>query len=129
MKLRAGECTQEEHDNAAEAFFAWQRKSERLDVLQHSDDGQMLELKHRLLQMLRKDDIYVLERGAIEQYYPDTVKGADKPSKAQDFCEKVASPEAILACCGEQTVYNNGEQEHVKEFDLICRGIFQRYVS
>jgi len=123
-KLKAGECTQEEHDQAVEAFFAWQRKSERLDVLQNSDDVQMILLKHRLLEMLRGDDVYVLERGAIEQYYPDTITGVDKPSRAQDFCAKVTTTDAILECCGEQPTNRNGETVLVKEFELIFSGVF-----
>jgi len=124
-KLATGECTQEQHDEAVEAFFAWQRKPERLDVLQNSDDGQMIELKHRLLEMLRSDDIYVLERGAIEQYYPDTISGKDKPSRARDFCAKVTTTQAILECCGEQPTTVSGEVVSEKEFNLIFGGIFE----
>ncbi len=124
-KLESGECTQAEHDEAVEAFFAWQRKSERLDILQNSEDQDMLKLKHRLLQMLRDDDVYVLERGAIEQYYPDNITGPDKPSRALDFCTKVATHDAILDCCGEQSIENNGEIVSVKEFILIFKGIFK----
>lgn len=123
-KLSAGQCTQEEHDEAVEAFFAWQRKSERLDVLQHHDDLQMLQLKHRLLEMLRHHDVYVLERGAIEQYYPDTVLGTDKPSRAQDFCSKVATRDAVLGCCSEQEFMREGGLVREHEFDLIFDGIF-----
>lgn len=89
-----------------------------------STDVQVIQLKHRLLAMLRTVDVYVLERGAIEQYYPDTITGTDKPSRAQDFCAKVATRDAIRACCGEQTVDREGTQESIKEFDLIFQGIF-----
>ena len=70
-------------------------------------------------------DVYVLERGAIEQYYPGTITGADKPSRAQDFCAKVATREAILACCGEQTVDGDGTRERIKEFELIFEDVFR----
>lgn len=123
-KLQAGTCTQAEHDAAVEAFFAWQRKDDRLAVLTTSTDAKMISLKHRLLEMLRTADVYVLERGAIEQYYPDTIMGADKPSRAQDFCSKVATRDAILGCCGEQTVTQSGVQMSIKEFELIFTGIF-----
>ena len=122
--LKDGKCTQAEHDAAVEAFFAWQRKSDRLAVLKTSDDTQLLQLKRRLLEMLRGVDVYVLERGAIEQYYPDNITGADKPSRAQDFCAQVTTRDAILACCGEQTVQRGGIQTSVKEFDLIFQRIF-----
>lgn len=124
-KLQAGECTQDEHDDAVEAFFAWQRKSDRLAVLMTSTDVQMVQLKHRLIEMLRAVDIYVLERGAIEQYYPDTVTGSDKPSQAQEFCSKVATPEAILACCGEQEFMRDGALVKEREFTLVFGGIFK----
>lgn len=124
-KLKAGACTQAEHDEVVEAFFAWQRKDDRLAVLMSSTDAEMIRLKHGLLQMLRAVDVYVLERGAIEQYYPDTVTGADKPSRAQDFCFKVATRDAVLSCCGKQTVELPGTQETIKEFDLIFQGIFR----
>jgi len=123
-KLKAGTCTQAEHDEVVEAFFAWQRKGDRLEILKISQDVQMINLKHKLLEMLRAVDVYVLERGAIEQYYPDTIVGADKPSRAQDFCSKVITRDAILACCGEQTVGLDGSQGRIKEFEAIFHGIF-----
>lgn len=126
MKLQAGTCTQAEHDAAVDAFFAWQRKSDRLAVLMTSADVQLIQLKHRLLEMLRKVDVYVLERGAIEQYFPDTVTGADKPSRAQDFCGKVATRDTILACCGEQEFMRDGALVKEREFTLIFNGIFNR---
>ncbi|MCG2784377.1 MAG: ATP-dependent endonuclease [Anaerolineae bacterium] len=125
--LKAGTCTQEEHDAAVDAFFAWQRKDDRLAVLKTSKDVQMIQLKHCLLEMLREVDVYVLERGAIEQYYPDSVRGADKPSRAQDFCSKVATREAILACCGEQTVERAGSQVSINEFEAIFQEIFAKF--
>ncbi len=123
-KLKAGTCTQEEHDHSVEEFFAWQRKSDRLMVLKTGTDPQMIQSKHRLLELLRAVDVYVLERGAIEQYYPAGVTGGDKPSRAQDFCAKVSTRENILACCREQTIIKDGAAKQVKEFDLIFSGIF-----
>jgi len=123
-KLNAGTCTQEEHDQSVEEFFAWQRKSDRLMVLKTGSDTQMIQSKHRLLELLRAVDVYVLERGAIEQYYPAGITGGDKPSRAQDFCAKVLTRENVLACCGEQTIIMNGAAKQVKEFDLIFSGIF-----
>jgi predicted ATP-dependent endonuclease of OLD family len=123
-EFKAGTCTQDELDQALETFFAWQNKSDRLAVLQNSTDGEMLQLKWRLLDMLRDVDVYVLERGAIEQYYPATITGADKPSRAQEFCAKVDTRDAILACCGEQEVERNGVRVRKKEFNLIFGSIF-----
>lgn len=123
-ELKAGACTQDDHDQAVEAFFAWQRKSDRLAVLKTSTDGELLHLKWRLLEMLRTVDVYVLESGAIEQYYPDTITGVDKPSRAQDFCAKVSTRDAIINCCGEQEYERNGTRAKDKEFMLIFGGVF-----
>lgn len=123
-ELKDGKCTQADHDNAVEEFFAWQQKSDRLTVLKTSTDAQLLKLKWQLLYLLRARDIYVLERGAIEQYYPDAIIGPDKPSRAQDFCARVATREAILNCCGEQEFQHNGKPMKEKEFSLIFGNIF-----
>jgi len=124
-ELQAGTCTQDDLNGAVEAFFAWQRKSDRLAVLQNSNDSHLLELKWRLLEMLRAVDVFVLERGGIEQYYPGTITGGDKPSQAQDFCAKVTNREALLNCCGEQEFERNGVQVREKEFSLIFARIFR----
>jgi len=123
-EITAGKCTQEEHDQAVEQFFAWQRKSERLAILMSSADAELLQLKWQLLEELRAVDVFVLDRGAIEQYYPDSITGPDKPSQAQDFCAKVASREGILSCCGEQEFQRNGARKKENEFLLIFNGIF-----
>lgn len=122
--IKAGTCSQDALNHAVEQFFSWQRKSDRLDILQNSTDAEMLRLKWQLLGMLRSSDVYILERGAIEQYYSSSIIGADKPSKARDFCQKVTSREAILELCGEQEYECNGEIVRKKEFDLIFGGIF-----
>jgi hypothetical protein len=122
--FKAGKCSQEDVDVTVEAFFAWQRKSDRLNVMMTSVDAQMLKLKHQLLEMLRAVDVYVLERGAIEEYYPGTITGTDKPSRAQDFCAKVVTRDAILACCGEQEFVRDKVVMREREFTLIFNGIF-----
>jgi energy-coupling factor transporter ATP-binding protein EcfA2 len=123
-RIKAGACTREDLNQAVEAFFAWQRKSDRLAVLKAISDQQLLKLKWELLEMLRRIDVYVLERGDLEDYYPDTITGADKPSKAQDFCAKVVTSDAILDCCGEQEFTRDGALVTEKEFMLIFGSIF-----
>lgn len=124
-KFKAGTCSQDEHDQAVEQFFSWQRKSDRLAVLKSSTDPKLLELKWQLLEQLRAVKVFVLDRGAIEQYYPATINGTDKPSRAQDFCAKVTTRDAILDCCEQQIFERGGTQMKEKEFLLILKGIFE----
>jgi putative ATP-dependent endonuclease of the OLD family len=125
QKLIDNQCTQQEHDQVVEDFFAWQRKGDRLSVLKNSTDTKMIQLKHELLNILRYTDVFVLERGAIEEYYPSTVTGPDKPSRAQEFCRITNTREKILACCGEQVIEKDGKSFSVKEFDIIFSSIFK----
>lgn len=124
-ELAAGKCTQDDLNRAVEEFFAWQRKSDRLAVLKTSNDSQLMQLKWRLLEMLRQADVFVLERGAIEEYYPDGITGDDRPSRAQDFCAKMQTREAVLACCGEQEFVRDGNLLREKEFNLVMSPIFR----
>ena len=89
-ELAAGRCTQDDLNRAVEEFFAWQRKADRLAVLKTSNDAQLLQLKWRLLEILRQTDVFVLERGAIEDYYPDGIMGDDKPSRGSGLLENNA---------------------------------------
>ena len=82
----------------------------------------LVRLKRALLAQLRSNDIYVLERGDIESYYPAGVMGRDKPSKAQHFCSIHSSREGILALSPELDVES---LEHPKtEFEVIFSAIF-----
>jgi hypothetical protein len=124
-ELEVGRCTQENLDEAVANFFNWQRKSDRLAVLMNSNDPNILQQKWQLLEMLRQVDVYVLERGSIEQYYPNDITGPDKPSRAQDFSRRYTTRDAVLACCHEQEFVRGGESVREKEFTLIFNGIFK----
>jgi hypothetical protein len=124
-EFNKSECTQDDLNQAVGRFFAWQRKSDRLAILMNSDDPQMLQLKWQLLEMLRQDDVYVLERGTIENYYPNHITGPDKPSKAEDFCAKCTTRDAVLDCCIEQEFTRDGELVKESEFNLIFGSIFR----
>jgi putative ATP-dependent endonuclease of OLD family len=123
-ELLEGNCTADELNAAVERFYAWQRKTDRNSVLKNGTDLQMTRDKHQLLEMLRAVDVFVLERGAIEEYYPSSITGADKPSKAQDFCAKVATAHAAKECCGSQNFERGGVSMNENEFTLIFGGIF-----
>jgi putative ATP-dependent endonuclease of OLD family len=128
-EYKAGTATLDDLHDAVNRFYSWQKKTDRNDILKDSNDPALLHLKHKLLEMLRKVDVYVLEKGAIEEYYPSTIAGADKPSKAQDFCAKINTRELVLGCCGEQTFERNGSSFTEKEFNLIFQSIFEPTVT
>jgi energy-coupling factor transporter ATP-binding protein EcfA2 len=53
--------------------------------------------KLALLRALRSEGIMILERGALEDYYPSNITGADKTAKATDFRKKVVTRDIALA--------------------------------
>jgi len=124
LEFCAGTCTMDELAQTVNEFFNWHRRGDRLDIIAGSDDAQVRRLKWKLLALLRKDSIYVLERGALEEYYPPEVEGQDKPSMAEDFCRKVSTREQALACCGEQEFECGGTINREPEFTLIFGAIF-----
>lgn len=123
-KLLKGESTVDDIHKAVEEFYAWERREDRLEVLQSSKDASIVKIKHRLLDMLRDVDVFVLERGAVEQYYPVDLTGPDKPTKAQNFCASISCSQDVYDCCGMQTVLRNEKYVEKPEFSLIFEKIF-----
>lgn len=107
---------------AIEEFFAWEKYWGRRDVLKKCADANLLSKKRMLLEQLRAQGVYVLEKGAIEDYYPDTVIGESKPAKAQCFCNTVITKEQALALCADGHHMPDGT--NVTEFQAIFHEIF-----
>jgi hypothetical protein len=61
--------------------------------------------------------VFILEKGAIEAYYPDDITKDDKPSMAQSFCEKTSTREDLTTLC------NKLEGDKL-EFEVILDQIF-----
>ena len=101
-------------------LFVFERTKPRMEILKDPSRTEILKKKRELLSELRKQNVYVLEKGAIEAYYPIGVKGGDKPSKAQCLCNMLKTPEAVCTLCDEIEV--NGT--HVPEFEAMFHGIF-----
>lgn len=101
-------------------IFLFERSKPRLEVLKDHNRADILTKKRELIAELRKSGVYILERGAIEAYYPATVTGRDKPSKAQSFCSQVTSREEAIALCEQLDI--DGQQ--VPELDLVFGGVF-----
>jgi hypothetical protein len=106
---------------AIEEWLSWVKRDVRLEVLRNADDANVKRIKQELLADLRARDIFVLERGAIDAYYPEGITGEGKPARAQCFCHTVTSRDDLLALCGETPVDGGAQQ---KEFEMICQRIF-----
>ncbi|WP_157848330.1 ATP-dependent nuclease [Streptomyces exfoliatus] len=74
--------------------------------------------KSALIQSLRDEKIYILARGAIEDYYPEDLSG-DKLTAAQTFCDEHRTANAIRAVVAE------GGANVECEFDLIFQSFFK----
>ncbi|MEV4438565.1 AAA family ATPase [Streptomyces sp. NPDC049577] len=92
-----GLCEWEDLDAAVSAFFARSTSGAIRKVLEEAADPDLRRMKIELLQELRKDDIYVWERGAIEDYYPplENNESSNKNDRARSFCERHVTAEDI----------------------------------
>jgi putative ATP-dependent endonuclease of OLD family len=101
-------------------MFLFERSKPRLEVLQDHSRPQILAKKRKLIGELRNSGVYILEKGAIEAYYPNTVTGPDKPSKAQSFCAEVTTREQAIALCEQLDIAGN----KMPELDVVFGGVF-----
>jgi hypothetical protein len=99
QKARADAARWPEAQKAVDDFLAWERKNLRLEELKNPASGEVKNLKEDLLMRLRRHDVFILSRGAIEDYYPTDVTHSDKPTMAQEFCRRVSTREDALGLC------------------------------
>jgi hypothetical protein len=114
-----GLCDWEELNTAVGAFFARSVSGTARHILEQAADPAVRELKLELLQKLRQEDIYVWERGAIEDYYPplEHNESANKNDRARTFCERHTTAEDIRGLPAFK------ETDHC-EFDLVFAAFF-----
>jgi putative ATP-dependent endonuclease of the OLD family len=117
----AGRASAAELKLAGDAFFQDETLKKRRTILQTHPSADILASKRELLRQLRADGICLLEKGAIEAYYPDGVTGQDKPSRAFQFCETVDSREKVLGLC---EMIPLPLQPAVAELELIFQRVF-----
>ena len=110
-------------DAAVTDFFAWEQKYQRREALEKAVDAGLAKAKANLLAALRRNGIFILEKGDIESYYPDNIAGSDKPSKAQSFCTIVTTRDDAVKCCREITCPETGAKK--PEFEFILGSIFE----
>lgn len=116
---RAGTASDDDVAAADEAFFTLESQARRARFLR-SDAPEIVEAKRRLLEALRADGIFLLEKGAIEAYYPAAVQGHDKVSKALSFRDVVRTRDEALALC--ERIPDGDAVEH--EFVVLFRDLF-----
>ncbi|MET8605295.1 AAA family ATPase [Streptomyces rubiginosohelvolus] len=114
-----GLCGFDELNAAVDAFFARSASGSARRILEEASDPELEKMKLDLLRMLRHEDIYVWERGAIEDYYPDlqTNESNNKNDRARTFCERYTTAEAIRGL----PVFRDSA---ACEFDLIFEAFF-----
>jgi predicted ATP-dependent endonuclease of OLD family len=86
-KMTDGKILTDEEKSDIEFLFLEETNNLRRQVL-ISEDGDLDE-KHELLDLLRKEKLFVLSNGAIEDYYPKDTLGGDKPTKAINAIMKI----------------------------------------
>lgn len=118
----AGQIPWSDVETGIDEFFAWERYWGRRDTIRESSDPSLLALKMALLENMRRHGVFVLERGAIENYYPDAVCGDSKPIKAQNFCNTVTDKSQALSLCSGGHRLPDGTA--LTEFEVIFRSIF-----
>ena len=101
-------------------FFAWERYWARRDLLKQSSDELLLQ-KRVLLASLRTLGICVLEKGSIEDYYPENITLRSKPEMAQELCKMITNREQALALCSSN--YSGTEANQLSEFEVIFQTV------
>lgn len=78
--------------------------------------------KRNLLSLLRQYGVFVLEKGAIEDYYPPEILGKDKPSKAKIFCTMYPDSTSIKMRCNKVSI--DDDRKEISEFEAIFEPMF-----
>ena len=119
--LKNGKGNIDDCRRAVDDFFAWESNHARLKLLMESTDAELLKAKRELLHLLRSADVFVLERGELEAYYPADLPQGDKPTRAQEFCNRIKTRDEVLALCCDCEVDGIN---HGRELSVICKGLF-----
>jgi len=102
-------------------LFIAEKSNPRLEVLLDPARVNIATKKRALLAELSNSGVFVLEKGAIEAYYPPEAVGADKPSKAQSFCSLVKTADVVRSLC-ELVPQPDGTSLH--ELEAVMKRIF-----
>ena len=127
--LNSGNTLSKAEISEMNSLFEIEEENKRKKVLQSGKYE--ISNKDILLSALRNEKIYVLSKGAVEDYYPIGFYGEDKPSRAINACEMLPDRQSILNIFsssshqkGDQSEKQNNEKT---EFEVIFESIFNTY--
>ena len=103
----------EARQNGLDKIFSFEQNNTKLELLKNDK-----ELKIELLKQLWDENIFILSRGDIESYYPEDLTNSDKPSMAQEFCQKIMNNEELF------NLYDKIIDEKI-EFEIIFDKMFE----
>lgn len=127
--LSLGNTLSEDEIIEINSLFEIEEENKRKLVLQSGKYE--ISNKDILLSSLRNEKIYVLSKGAVEDYYPPWAYGEDKPSRAINACTLLPDRESVLRISPsvnnhQNEDYDSKEKMNEKtEFEIIFEKIFE----
>ncbi len=122
IQYQAGTIGFDDIQIAAREFFTFRYIVPRKKVLRESENSEIINKKQELLFKLRENNIFVLERGEIEDYYPEEITGRGKVDKALDYRSKMNDIVDITRNCGNVRSLSGDAKP---ELEVILETIFQ----
>jgi|GEM_PF-307523 len=128
--LSSGNVLNDSEIKEINSLFEIEEENKRKEILQSGKYE--ISNKDILLSALRDEKIYVLSKGAVEDYYPQWVYGEDKPSKAINACELLPDRQSILDIFSssshqKEDQSNEGQKYEKTEFEVIFERIFNTH--
>lgn len=119
FKVKAGNVLTDDEKLEIDFLFIEEENNLRRRVF--TDKALDISEKYSLLTALRNQDIFILSHGAIESYYPDGVKGNDKPTKALNAVKILKGYED----CRPHLPNTKVEDQDQCELEVIFKKIFE----
>lgn len=119
LRIRNGESLTIEELSEIDYLFAEEENNRRRQIF--TDKDLEIKEKYTLLENLRNQNIFILAHGAIEKYYPEGIKGDDKPTKALNaikFLKEQQEFKSLLPTIKK-------DEKNICELELILGKIFE----
>lgn len=113
-KIKLGEKINDDEVEEIELLFSEETNFKRKQILQKD-----ISLKNQLLNALRKENIFVLSKGTVENYYPNGVTGEDKPTKALNACKLIERRECAMSISPILSIDGEQKPELIAIFEKI----------